>query len=166
MSVLNKSLLGGALLAAVAIPGAVNSATESDTFDVRLTIQANCQITAADIDFGTFAVGTTAQYDGQGNVVVTCASGTTPYTVALSSGVANSYTPREMRQGSPLLAVQYNLFTTAARTTVWGDGSGATVTQASTAGQQQTFTAYGRVPAGQAVTPGVYLDTVTATVTF
>lgn len=166
MSPLTKHLFGGALIAAVAIPGTVTSATESDSFEVRLTIQANCQITAADIDFGTFAVGTTAQYDGQGDVVVTCASAATSYTVALSTGVASSYAPRQMQQGSPLLSVQYNLFTDSARSTVWGDGSGATVTQASTTGQVQTFTAYGRVPAGQAVTPGVYLDTVTATVTF
>ncbi len=166
MKKLFKICSSAVVAAAFAVPGAVNSATESADFEVRLTILANCQITAEDIDFGTYSVGVTGQYDMQGDVEVSCASATTPYTVSLSTGASGNYAARELRQ-SPVLVVNYNLYTEAARTNVWGDGSGATVTQASDLSSQvQQFTAYGRVDPSQPVTPGVYVDTITATVEF
>lgn len=160
-------------IAAVAVLGlsftasmVAHSATETADFNVTLTILANCQITAEDIDFGTYSVGQTADYSQTGDVVVTCAAGTTPYDVSLSTGGSGNYVTRQMTH-SLVLLVNYNLYTEAAHTNVWGDGSGATVTQPSnTIDQVQTFTAYGNVPSGQTVTPGTYIDTITATVTF
>jgi spore coat protein U-like protein len=68
--------------------------------------------------------------------------------------------------------LQYNLYTTAALTTVWGDGTGATATQAGTgAGMAtaSTFKVYGQLPdsaANQAAVPASYADTITVTVTY
>jgi spore coat protein U-like protein len=90
------------------------------------------------------------------------------FTVALSAGQAASFGPRKMSFGAALL--NYNIYTTPGFATVWGDGSGATVTQSFNGSLlslgSTTFTGYGRVPAGQYVAPGGYTDTLTVTVTF
>ena len=66
--------------------------------------------------------------------------------------------------------LDYNIYTTPGFTSVWGDGSGGTLTQSFNGSLlslgSTTFTGYGRVPAGQYVVPGGYNDTLTVTVTF
>jgi spore coat protein U-like protein len=68
--------------------------------------------------------------------------------------------------------LQYNLYTTAAFTTVFGDGSGASQTEAGTGAGVATavsFTVFGQLPdnaTNQAVVPGAYTDTITVTVTY
>jgi spore coat protein U-like protein len=71
-----------------------------------------------------------------------------------------------MTSGANLL--NYSLYTNAARTTVWGDGSGGTSTVSNTgSGVAQNFTVYARVPLGQtSVATGAYADTVQVTVTY
>ena len=71
-----------------------------------------------------------------------------------------------MTSGANLL--NYNLYVDAARTNVWGDGSGTTFTIANSGtGAAQAVNVYGRVPSGQTtVPPGGYADTVAVTVTY
>jgi spore coat protein U-like protein len=96
--------------------------------------------------------------------------------ISLSPGLAASYAPRKMASGASRL--NYNLFTNAARTVVWGNGSGSTVTvpaylAAVTLNGNQTLafnnpnlTIFGRIPAGQTAATGLYADTITVTLTF
>jgi spore coat protein U-like protein len=61
----------------------------------------------------------------------------------------------------------YNLYTTSADTTVWGDGTGSTATVAGTGtGSNQTLTIYGKIPTGENSLSGTYSDTITATITY
>jgi spore coat protein U-like protein len=63
----------------------------------------------------------------------------------------------------------YNLYTSAARTTVWGDGSGATSTVSGVGAgllTASTHTVYGRIGVNQDANPGSYSSTVTVTLTF
>jgi spore coat protein U-like protein len=68
--------------------------------------------------------------------------------------------------------LQYNLYTTAALTTVFGDGTGATQMDAGTGtgmANALNYTVYGQLPdnaTNQASTPGSYTDTITVTVTY
>jgi spore coat protein U-like protein len=68
--------------------------------------------------------------------------------------------------------LQYNLYTTAAFTTVFGDGSGASQTESGAGAGVATavaFTVFGQLPdnaTNQAVVPGAYTDTITVTVTY
>jgi hypothetical protein len=74
---------------------------------------------------------------------------------------------RTIANGANIL--DYNLYTSTARTTVWGDGTGATSTVAgSGAGllTASTQTVYGRVSASQDKPAGTYTSTITVTVTF
>jgi spore coat protein U-like protein len=71
-----------------------------------------------------------------------------------------------MTSGANLL--NYNLYTTTARTTVWGNGTAGTGVLAGTGtGIVQAVTVYGRVASGQTSVPaGSYVDTVSVTVTY
>ena len=91
-------------------------------------------------------------------------------TVALSQGSSGSYAARTLRR-APSSVLQYNLYTNASRTTVWGNGSGGTGTMGDSMGawfqpNSRTFTIHGRVPAGQDPALGLHTDTITVTVTF
>lgn len=97
--------------------------------------------------------------------------------ISLSPGLAASYAPRRMASGASRL--NYNLYTTAARTVVWGDGSGSTAIVPAYLGgafnlngnqtlafNNPNLTIYGRIPAGQTAATGLYADTITVTLTF
>jgi len=68
--------------------------------------------------------------------------------------------------GSDLL--DYNLFTTSSRVTVWGDGTAGTMAmqtqQKVRSGKPETMNIYGRIPAGRDVSVGSYTDTLVVTV--
>lgn len=61
--------------------------------------------------------------------------------------------------------VGYNLYTSSAYTTAWGDGTGGSSTVAGT-GLAQSTTVFGRVPAQTTPQAGTYTDTIIVTVTY
>ena len=88
-------------------------------------------------------------------------------TISLSKGLSSTYSPRLMSKGAE--ALSYNLYTNAARTNIWGDGtSGTTVYVRANPPNNSNVnvTIYGRVPAGQDVSAGTFSDTVSATINF
>jgi spore coat protein U-like protein len=91
------------------------------------------------------------------------------FTVALSAGRSGSMITRTMVFGTQSL--NYNIYTTIGYGTVWGDGTGGSVTQSVNGSVLQlgntNFTAFGLLPAGQYVAAGgPYLDTITVSVSF
>ncbi|MBN2689473.1 MAG: spore coat protein U domain-containing protein [Gammaproteobacteria bacterium] len=139
-------------------------ATATDTFQVTATIPAACVITANDLAFGTYNPTTTSTQNS--TVDVTCTN-TTPWAISLSTGGSGSYSPRQMTGGVSADTLNYNLYTDATFTTIWGDGTGGTTTVTGTGtGAAQSNTVYGQLPSGQYKTPDSYTDTITATVTY
>jgi spore coat protein U-like protein len=66
-------------------------------------------------------------------------------------------------------ALAYNLFTDAARTSVWGDGTSGTsvYSRANPPNNSNVnLTVYGQIPPGQDVSAGTFSDTVSATINF
>ncbi len=125
----------------------------------------SCTIEASPVAFGTYDVFAASPSDSTGTVTVRCTLGV-GLSIALSAGASGTYSPRRLQGSTATLA--YNLYTDAARTSVWGNGSGATSTvfhllQALT---PVVTTVHARVPAGQDVRPGAYSDTVVATFSF
>lgn len=139
--------------------------TATSTFDVTITIQADCEITSTEtLDFGTTGV-LTSNVDQAANLQVTCTPDTA-YNIGLDVGTGAGATvaTRFMTSGANLIG--YGLYRDAGRTLIWGDTVGAN-TQASTGtGSAQTFPVYGRVPPQATPAVGTYDDTVTVTVTF
>jgi spore coat protein U-like protein len=141
---------------------------------------ATCSVTGLPVAFGNYGSPNGSQTDTSGTITVTCTPDLillacrTNYTVSLSTGTAGSYSPRQLASGANRL--NYNLYTSATRTTVWGSGAGGTATVAGTinagilgliclAGSND-HTVYGRIPASQNVSAGSYGDTITVTVTY
>jgi spore coat protein U-like protein len=130
--------------------------------------QAACSLSGAAIAFGTFDPINITNLDSAGSVIYRCAGSDRNITITLSRGGGTSYATRRMVNGSEQLF--YNLYRDAARTIIWGDGTGGT--QAYTIGNPQnnnqdiTVPMFGRVPAGQNVSVGNYNDTITVTLIF
>lgn len=152
-----------AAAALTVIPMTGHASTSTTTIAVSATVQAACSVTATAIAFGNYssASGNT----GTSNVTVTCQA-TTPYTLDLDAGAHGTLngqsTTRAMASGASLL--NYNLYTTAALTTVFATGAGNDIS--STASPSDTQHVYGSLPSGQSSGPGSYTDTVNVTITY
>lgn len=121
--------------------------------------------TVAPSSFGVYDVfALVANNNGVGSLTIHCQGGGPQAVVALSTGQSNTYAPRRMKSGANTMS--YNLYTSAGRTVVWGDGSGASQTLAISANSTTTLSIFGQIPAGQDAAVGAYSDSVTAVVNF
>jgi spore coat protein U-like protein len=136
---------------------------------------AHCEISASGVIFGVYDQASGRPTDVAGTVTVTCQSGNqiVHLEIALSSGAnsGGSFANRRMTNGNAFL--RYQLYTNPAHTTVWGDGTGGTITVKDSydckppcQNVTRQFTVYGRLPALQSPGSGNYIDIVQATVTF
>ena len=160
--------IGAAILAAgLALPQAAMGATASSTMNVTATVTANCTISTTALAFGSVNTISGSDVDATGGLSIRCTNGTAWSAAAgVGSGSGASYANRRMTSGANLL--NYNIYTTAARTIVWGNGTAGTAPIAGTGtGLIQAVTVYGRVGSGQTSVPaGAYADTVAVTVTY
>ncbi len=159
--------LGAGLLLAAITAAPAFAATTSTTLNVSATVTSNCTVSSSALAFGNVDPLSGSDVDSSGGITVTCTNGTAWSAAAgVGGGTGASFADRFMNSGGNLLA--YNLYTDAARSSVWGDGTGSTATISDTgSGVAQAVTVYGRVASGQAtVPPGAYADTVSVTVTY
>lgn len=146
--------------------GAADAQTDSDTLIVSATAIAACDIVANDHEFGEYIPISGAPLDATSTIDVTCTNGK-PYSIQLDGGTTPGGRIRERLMTDGVNTLAYNLYTSAARVTVWGDGSGSSQAVSGVgSGVLQTLTVYGRIPADQAVPAAIYTDTVTATIYF
>ena len=149
-----RGFLRAGLIAWLALP--INSA------------QAACSLSGAAIAFGNYDPISLTPLDTAGSVVYRCAQQDHNITITLSRGGGTSFTTRRMVKGTEQLF--YNLYRDAARTAIWGDGTGGT--QSFFIGNPQanntdlSVPIFGRIPAGQNVSVGSYSDTITVTLIF
>ena len=160
------------IFAALAMAGAVSAPALAETasapLQVTATVLKSCELSTSPVAFGTVTPSLTGVADATGAVDVVCTK-STPYTLALSTGTNSSdFVARNMVGGGGNTdQLAYNLYTTAARTTVWGDATAGTSTVAGTGtGAVVSHAVYGRLSKNQFVTPDNYLDVVTATLTY
>jgi spore coat protein U-like protein len=151
--------------------GAAQAATTvTTTFQVSATVKPNCTTSATALGFGNYTPGGGA-VTANSTITVNCTKSTT-FTVGLNPGstTGDAFTQRLMASGANTL--QYNLYTTAALTTVFGDGTGATAMDSGTGtgmANALTYTVYGQVPdnaTNQASLPATYTDTITVSVNY
>ena len=90
---------------------------------------------------------------------VTCNNGAI-YTIGLEGDNAS----RTMVSGTD--TVNYELFSDSTRTVEWGELASGDELGGTGSNAVQTIPVYARVPAGQSVPAGSYVDTVTATIEF
>jgi spore coat protein U-like protein len=159
----SRWIAAAALLAAAS----AQAATTTTSFNVTAEVRSACNVNATALNFGIYDPSTGTSLAGNSTVNVSCTR-TTPFTVALNAGNTGSFTNRLMVSGANTL--QYNLYTTAALTTVWGNGTAATATNSGAGTGVSTpvaFTVYGSIPSQPTAVPGTgYTDTVTVTVNY
>jgi len=147
-----------------------HAVTATTTFQVSATVLKTCAVNAAALAFGNYTPGGGA-VAGQTTVNVNCTK-TTAFTVALDKGTTagGAIAQRLMASGGNTL--QYNLYTTNTYTTIFGDGTAGSVTEAGTGNGvnvANALTVFGQLPdnaTNQAAIPGAYTDTITVTVTY
>jgi spore coat protein U-like protein len=165
-----RTLSTGALattLAALCLPAPAIAATVSGSLATSATVTANCTVSTSPLAFGNVDSTSASNVDAAGGLTVTCTNGSAwTASAGVGGGSGASYANRRMTAGANLL--NYNIYTSAARTTVWGDGTGSTGTLGGTGtGSAQSVTVYGRVAGGQSTVPiGSYADTVSVTITY
>ncbi|MGH7728917.1 MAG: Csu type fimbrial protein [Vulcanimicrobiaceae bacterium] len=136
---------------------------EQQPADALLSV---CTITPSPVTFGSYDPLLASPVTASAPVTISCTLGLlVSATVTLGTGGSGTFFPRTMSGPSSL---QYQLFTDAAHTIVWGDGTAGTATNSysSLLGGNATFTVYGQIPAAQSVKVGSYSDTVVETVDF
>jgi spore coat protein U-like protein len=120
-----------------------------------------CNVSVQSLTFGSYDTFSSQPLDSTGNVAVSC-DVATAYSIALSPG-GGTYASRALASGAHRL--DYNAYTDATRTAVWGDGTGGSATVAGS-GTSANHTVYGRIFARQNAHIGFYADTLTVTLTY
>lgn len=144
---------------------ALTTSAGSFGFTASATVVNNCLISATNVAFTSAGVLSSA-LNASGAITARCTNGDA-YQIALSSGLSGSVAARQMQRTGGGGAVNYQLYTDAAHTSAWGDGTaGTTMATGTGSGNAVSITVYGRVPAQTTPMPGNYSDTITATISF
>ncbi|HLF86690.1 MAG TPA: spore coat U domain-containing protein [Nitrospiria bacterium] len=131
---------------------------------------AACTVATTGVNFGNYDVFVLTPLNSTGSITVTCdVNPPTDVTISIgpsqNSGVMN---PRQMKRTTGPDLLNYNFFTDAGRTSVWGDGSGGTTTvflKNVPRNRPRSATVYGSIPPNQNVFAGSYSDLLTVTIT-
>jgi spore coat protein U-like protein len=151
----------------LAFAGSAQAATKTASFTVSASVAANCFVSAANMNFGAYSG--VAALTAASDVTVRCTNGWN-YALELSAGSGN-YNERKLT-GTPSGTLGYNLYTDAAYTTVWGNGTASTSTVTGTGrglSKDNKHTVHGRLPdsaANQDAPVGTYSDTIVVTVVY
>jgi spore coat protein U-like protein len=126
---------------------------------------ASCRVNSvSDVHFGSYDVfSTVPNQNGIGSLSIKCTGGSSAI-VKLSNGASHSFAPRTLRNGNQVLG--YNLYTTAARNIVWGDGTGGTSVMAVGKNHSDHLDVFGSIPEGQDAAVGTYTDNIVVTIDF
>lgn len=158
-------------------------------------VHAGCSISATGVNFGAYDPRSTVALNGVGTIDVRCTKdrgrafgrhgdddddddgddddddgddddhGGGNKKVEISAGSSGSYATRRMKSGNA--GLDYNLYTSPTRTTVWGDGrNGTGSVKVHRRDGTVSLTVYGRIPAGQNVRAGTYADTLIVSIDF
>jgi spore coat protein U-like protein len=164
---------------ATILPGVdpARAAQTTGNLDVTARVGGYCVFSGLFVTNFAVAFGVYTPGSGDRDVTTTfglrCSNGI-PFQVELDGGGSGNVGNRQMSSTSiPTDKLEYQLYTDATRTTVWGDGSGGSAVASGTGGgifAVRSFTVYGRVPDSAANQSAAvqtdYRDVVTITVTY
>jgi spore coat protein U-like protein len=152
-----------AALAGLLLATAASGETNSALMQVSVEVVPNCRIAVTDLAFGDYDPlerHASTNLDGTARVRVVCTKNERA-TILMEQ---NGSEQRALRHGQSLLA--YGIFSDPARTKIWGGGASGVQVSFEHGSAPQELTVFGRIPAGQVVPAGYYIDSVTATVDF
>lgn len=153
------------LLAILALSGLAATDARAQTrtaqFAVRASVVADCQITAEDLNFGTYSAASNAT--GSTPVTLRCTPGSGA-TVSFDAGASGNPQARYMNGPAHL---NYQIYRDAARQDPINTmGAAFQLQGSSNTGQLVTYRVYGEVPGSQSVPAGNYTDIIRVTVQY
>lgn len=156
-----------ALAASLAASNTALGATATRTLAVTMTIGSTCAFTSVTgINFGSrnSLVGSVTSSAG---LYVQCGAAGVAYSIGLDAGRgAGATTASRKMSNAGGDVITYTIYSDAAGTNVWGDTGASLVSAVSASGSSTAYTLYARATASVTPPPGVYTDTVWATLTF
>lgn len=144
-----------------------NAVTTTTTLPISTNVINTCDmLTASNLSFGNYDPTSGSPDDGMTSISVRCTLNDA-YTITLNAGSTSGGSVAQRKMGSSLgQRLNYNLYKTSDRTTIWGDGVTVAGVPGIGTGLLQSYTVYGRIPARQAVAMGMFNDTITVAVTY
>jgi spore coat protein U-like protein len=136
-------------------------------------VWSQCTVGATPITFGNYDIFSIYPVDTTGTITVNCISDVVR--AMLTAGVSQTsgvFNPRQMKRLGGTDLLNYNIFTDASRTSIFGSGTGGTTgielrrPPGKPAPWSQMINIYGRIPTGQDISVGSYSDTLTFTITW
>ena len=116
-------------------------------------------MTATDLDFGIHTGQAGSSLQGTALLRATCTPNSS-YNIGLNEGTSPGTTVNQRRMVSGAQVLNYQLYSDARRSTIWGNTTGTgTVTGVGT-GFSQDHTVVGAVPAAQVMPAVGYADTI------
>lgn len=137
--------------------------TTQTTFRVSAKVNAVCEVTATDLDFGNYSAQSGTALQGTTLLRATCTPGTT-YHIGLDQGQAPGATVNQRKMVSGVSTLNYQLYSDSNRSTIWGNTTGTDTVTGSGTGIAQDHTVFGAIPASQVIPAGDYTDTITVRV--
>jgi spore coat protein U-like protein len=132
-------------------------------FSVTMTVSNTGHLSATDLDFGNTIGVFTSNLSATSQIIMQCPNDT--FNIGLDDGQHYSNGTRHMRSPNGKL-IAYQLYRNSARNQPWGDIIDTNTLSGTCDGKANSYTVYGRVPAGQASQPiGDYSDIITVTLT-
>jgi spore coat protein U-like protein len=160
VEVVMRILMLGAAIALLTAGGAA-AQTRTAQFSVRAEVTADCQISAEDLNFGTYNSDSNAT--GSTPVTLRCTPGSSA-TVSFDAGASGNPQARYMDGPGHL---NYQLYKDLARQDPIDTlGAAFQLAGISNLGQLVTYRVYGEVPGAQTVPAGNYVDVIRVTVTY
>jgi spore coat protein U-like protein len=132
-------------------------------------VHAGCRVSATSINFGSYDVFSSTATTSTGSITLSCSPKADVRIDIRDSSNSGSYFPRRMQHSSRSDTLEYNLYTSANSTQVWGDGNhGTTHVHATNVKSNNTppIIIYGMIPPLQNVSTGIYSDQLVVTITF
>lgn len=129
-----------------------------------LVMAASCSVrVVTGVNFGAYNPFLGVADTTTGRIGINCNQNSNVI-ISLGAGNSGRYSSRYLLNGSNQL--QYNLYSDASYSKIWGDGSGGSSVVSGNNIRSKNFNVYGRALASQDVSVGFYSDTLTITVDF
>lgn len=153
-----------AVLGTLAAPAMAQVSLSANTFNVKITIQGACDVTAgsaSDINLGTVP-STATNVSSDGKISVTCTKDLA-YQVALTPSSGNTDGSGTMTNSGN--SVAYALYQDRAHATPWGNVFGSNTVSGLGNGAAQSLTTFAKAPSANSPA-GTYNDVVTVTLKY
>jgi spore coat protein U-like protein len=159
-----STAVASAILAGSALVGTARAADGTATLDVQATVQSNCTISGATLNFGAYNKAN--RTDAQTNIGYSC-QGPSNLRIDLSAGQSGDTGSRRMSAAGISETLEYFLYQDSARNIGWANipGSASLGPLLLTGVTTGSATVYGRIFENQTVPPGTYTDQVIITLT-